>query len=47
MVCGLVGAVNVILEARLNTNQLATDRHKQNIAWIKRNLPDVMRFFDT
>jgi len=47
MVCGLVGAVNVILKARLNTNQLVIDRHKQNTAWIKRNLPDVMHFFDT
>lgn len=47
IVCGLVGAVNVILEARLNTNQLVTDSHKQNTAWIKRNLPGVKHFFET
>ena len=43
---GLVKAVNVISEARLNINQLITDRHKQNTAWIKRNLPDMVHFFD-
>ena len=43
---GLVKAVNVISEARLNINQLITDRHKQNTAWIKRNLTDMVHFFD-
>ena len=43
---GLVRAVNVISEARLNINQLITDRHKQNAAWIKRNLPDMVHFFE-
>ena len=43
---GLVRAVNVMSEARLNINQLITDRHKQNTAWIKRNLPDMVHFFE-
>ena len=36
---GLVRAVNVISDARLKIAQLITDRHKQNTAWIKRQLP--------
>ncbi|XP_068692699.1 uncharacterized protein [Montipora foliosa] len=43
---GLVRAVNVISDARLKIAQLITDRHKQNTAWIKRQLPDTAHYFD-
>ena len=43
---GLVRAVTIISEARLNINQLITDRHKQNTAWINRNLPHMVHFFE-
>ena len=43
---GLVRAVNVISDATLKIAQLITDRHKQNTAWIKRQLPDTAHYFD-
>ena len=43
---GLVRAVRVISDAGLNIAQLITDRHKQNTAWIKRNLPETAHYFD-
>ena len=43
---GLVRAVNVISDARLKIAQLITDRHRQNTAWIKRQLPDTALYFD-
>ena len=43
---GLVRAVNVISDARLKIAQLITDRHKQNTAWIKRQLPEKTHYFD-
>ena len=43
---GLVGAVEVISNAGLDIEQIITDRHKQNAAWIRRNLPDTDHHFD-
>ena len=43
---GTVRAVRVISDDGLNIAQLVTDRHKQNTAWIKRNLPETAHYFD-
>ena len=43
---GLVRAVEVISNAGLDIEQIITDRHKQNAAWIRRNLPDTDHHFD-
>lgn len=43
---GLVRAIQVISNAGLNITEIITDRHKQNTAWIKRNLPDTSHYFD-
>ena len=43
---GLVRAVGLINNAGLNIAQIITDRHKQNEAWIRRNLLDTCHYFD-
>ena len=43
---GLLRAMQVISDAGLSIDQLITDRHKQNTAWIRRNLPDTAHYFD-
>ena len=43
---GLVRVVEVISNAGLDIEQIITDRHKQNAAWIRRNLPDTDNHFD-
>ena len=43
---GLVRAVEVISNAGLDIDQIITDRHKQNAAWIRRSLPDTDHYFD-
>ena len=43
---GLVRAVRVISNAGLHIAEIITDRHKQNAAWIRRNLPDTAHYYD-
>ena len=43
---GLVRAVRVLSDAGLAIDQIITDRHKQNDAWIGRKLPDTRHYFD-
>ena len=42
----LVRAVGCINNAGLKISQIITDRHKQNEAWIRRNMPDTSHYFD-
>ena len=43
---GLRRAVGVLLDEGLTIETIVTDRHKQNAAWIRKNLPDVTHYFD-
>ena len=43
---GLVRAVALLEAAGLQISQIMIDRHKQNTAWIKRNLPNTKHYFD-
>ncbi|CAH3147788.1 unnamed protein product [Porites lobata] len=43
---GLKRAIQVVSNARLQIAEIITDRHKQNTAWIRTNLPDSRHYFD-
>lgn len=43
---GLKRAIQVVSNARLHIAEIITDRHKQNTAWIRTNLPDSRHYFD-
>lgn len=43
---GLQRAVRLFCDADMTIDTLITDRHKQNAAWIRNNLPDVHHFYD-
>ena len=43
---GLRRAVGVLLDEGLTIETIVTDRHTQNAAWIRKNLPDVTHYFD-
>ena len=40
------GGVDVISTAGLEIAEIITDRHKQNTAWIRRNLANTRHYFD-
>ena len=43
---GLKWAIQVLSSARLQIAEIITGRHKQNTAWIRRNLPHTRHYFD-
>ena len=43
---GLKRLVQLLQDSGLEIVQLITDRHVQNMAWIRDNLPDCIHYFD-
>ena len=43
---GLKRVIQVVSNATLQIAEIITGRHKQNTAWIRRNLQDTRHYFD-